>query len=372
MVAPRILWRYILREALLHSLLGLTVFTLVILMQNVLRFLGELLAAGIQLEGVVRLVGIILPSYLPYAIPTSLLFGIMLTFGRMSADGEIIAIRSSGVSVLHLLPPILAIGTVATLVTGYLSFEIAPQSHHQMKTLMRDMARSVKVIRSGGFRSIGTHRIVYVESEGDADCALQGMLIGDFSDAERPLYIFARCGSVAENRSDAGLALELREGAVHFEDDRTERYRRVRFERMTMELDIRSWLESARRTQDHTTAELFELDRRFAAGETPELRGRAGRNAVQVQLHRRFAFSLASVLLGVLAVPLGIRPVRTGRSAGALTAIALMGLYWLLLSSGETLAMNHLLPPWLALWTPNVLLVGIGLFLLRRTTQGES
>jgi lipopolysaccharide export system permease protein len=372
MVAPRILWRYIFRDALLHALLGLAVFTTIMVLQNVLRFLENLLAAGIGLGGIARLVGIILPSYLPYAVPTSLLFGIMLAFGRMSADGEIIAIRASGISVPRLLPPVLALGVAATLITAYLSFEVEPRSHYRMKALVRDLARSVMMIHPAEFRQLGSRRVLYVESERGEACELAGVMIADFSDERRPLYIFSECARVTQGASRTGLAFELSQGSIHFDDTATERYRRIRFESMKTEFDVSPWLESTRRVRDYTMLELLELDRQFSAGLTPKLRGDDGQTEVRIEIHRHCAFSMASLLLALLAVGLGIRPVRAGRSAGALTAIVLMALYWLLFSAAEVAAERRLLAPWAAMWTPNALVAGAGLLLLRQTMRGES
>lgn len=372
MVAPRILWRYILRDTFLHSMLGLTAFTLLLVVMNVLRFLEPLLAAGVGASGLLDLAGIVLPSYLPYAIPTSLLFGVLLSFGRMSADGEIVAMRASGVSVPGLLPPILLLGAIAASATAYLQFEVEPQSNHRMKSLVRDLARSVKVIEPNEFRSLGGQRIVYVESTGDPPCELRGLMIGDFSDPRRPFFVAARCGNILDTQSAGGLALDLLDGSIHLEDDGGERYRRVRFARMRTELDISRYLERQKKPRNYTLLQLFDLDARFERGEEPELRGDLGQTGVRIQIHRRIAFSLASVLLAVLAVPLGIQPLRSGRSAGALTAIGLMALYWVLFSVGETAAEGGMAAPWLALWAPNAMVAVAGLWLMRRTIRGES
>jgi lipopolysaccharide export system permease protein len=372
MVAPRILWRYILRDTLQHSLLGLAAFTLLLVVMNVLRYLEPLLAAGVGASGLLDLVGIILPSYLPYAIPTSLLFGVLLTLGRMSADGEIVAMRASGISVPGLLPPIVLLGALAASATAYLVFEVEPLSNHRMKSLVRDMARSVQVLQPKEFRAVGSDRVVYVESFGDPPCELQGLMIGDFSDPRRPFFVAARCGRIQTEHSGAGLTLELVEGSIHLADDENERYRRVRFDRMHTELDISAYLARGRKPRDFTLLQLFDLDARFERGEEPELRGGLGQTGVRIQIHQRIAFSLASVLLAVLAVPLGIQPIRSGRSAGALTAIGLMAAYWVLFSIGETAAESRILTPAVAMWTPNAMVVGVGLWLMRRTVRGES
>ncbi|MBW2279683.1 MAG: LptF/LptG family permease [Deltaproteobacteria bacterium] len=372
MVAPRILWRYILRDTLMHSLLGLAAFTLLLVVMNTLRFMDELLASGVGASGLLSLAGIVLPTYLPYAIPASLLFGVMLSFGRMSADGEIVAMRASGVSVPGLLPPILLLGAAAAVITAWLQFEVAPHASHRMKVLVREMARSVKVIQPHEFRALGPDRIVYVESVGDASCELRGVMIGDFSDQRRPFFVAARCGSIVEGSRKEGLALELLDGSIHFEDDAGERYRRVRFERMRTELDISRYLSRRKKLRDYTFAELLYLDRAFSSGQDPKVRADHGQRSVRTQLHLRAAFSLASVLLSLLAVPLGIQPLRSGRSAGALTAIGLMAIYWVLFRMGENAAESGAIAPAIALWTPNVLVVLVGLWLMRRTVRGES
>ncbi len=368
MVAPRILWRYILRDVFLYSLLGLSVFSLLLVVQNTLRFLEDLLAAGVGLRGLTLLVGLILPSYLAYAIPTSLLMGVLLAFGRMSADGEIIAMRASGVSVPRLLPPVLALGTLAAVLTGYLLFELEPRSHQRMKQLVREMARTVKLMEPGSFRRLG-QRTVYVHDIGDETCPLKGVLIGDFSDPRRTLYIAARCASVQDGSKSTSVALELLDGSIHFSESTSDRYRKIHFVKMETEVEFTS--SGQPRARDLTFAELLEYDARFERGETPPLR-HATPHTVQVQIQRRLAFPFASVLLTFLSVPLGIRPLRAGRSAGALTAVALMGLYWVVFSAGEMAAESGWIPVWVGLWSANVLVLGLALYLMRLAIRGDS
>ena len=323
MVAPTILWRYILLDVLLHTLLGLLAFTVLLVGQNVMRLLEELLAANIGVGTLASLVAVVLPSYLAYAIPTSLLFGVLLTFGRLSADGEVVAIRAAGISVPRLLPPVLALGLVCSGVTAYLQFELEPASRHKLRTAVKALAGALEVIEPGEFKRLGG-RTVYVAERGDETCRYRGVLIGDLTGASRPVFISAQCAALD---SDAdGLGLELRDGSIHVSDARDDRYRRISFAKMRIGVAAEDYLQSHKRLRDFTYSELLELKQQFARGEQPQLRGSRGEVSVDVQLQRRVAFSLASLFLGLLAVPLGVRPLRSGRSAGALIAIALMAL----------------------------------------------
>ena len=370
MVAPTILWRYILRDVLAHTLVGLTVFTVLLVAQNVLRLLEQLLAAGVSATLMAQLAVIVLPSYLAYAIPVSLLFGVLLTFGRMSADGEVVAMRASGVSVPRLLPPVIAIGALCAGFTAYLQFELEPAGHYRMKRFVRELAMTASVLEPGEFHKLGG-RTVYVASAGDETCRYRGVLIGDLSDAPKPVFISAQCAAF-DDEGEAGLALELSDGSIHFSDSDPGHYRKIGFQTMRIAFNADDRLRSAKRGRDLTFGELLELKRRFARGEQPEIRRGHGERTIDVQIHRRIAFSMASLLLGMLAVPLGIRPVRSGRSAGAITAVGVMALYWLVFTAGELMAEDGLVPTWLGVWTANALVVALAVYLVRRTVHGDS
>jgi len=371
MRTPWTLWRYILRDVLLYTCLGLAVFTLLLVVQNTLRFLEDLLGAGVGFSGLLTLVQLILPSYLAYAIPTSLLLGVLLSFGRMSGDGEIIAMRASGISVPLMLPPVFALGTVAALLTGYMFFELEPRGHLRMTMLVREMASSIKVVRPGGFRQLG-ERTVYIHGEGDETCPLEGVLIGDFGDPRRTLYIAARCGSVHEGGESTTLALRLLDGSIHFSDSESDRYRKIHFVEMNTEIDLASYMDRERKVRDLTFRELLEYSDRMERGEAVDLRDDEGQLELRLQIHRRLAFPFSSVLLAFLAVPLGIRPLRSGRSAGALTAIALMALYWMVFTAGQVTGERGWAPPWVGVWSANLLVLGVGLVLMRNSSRGDS
>jgi len=371
MVAPRLLWRYILVDILLHTLLGLFAITLLVVVQNLLRFMEDLVAAGVGASQVGQLVMLILPTYASYAIPTSLLFGILLSFGRMSADGEIVAMRACGVSVPRLLPPAIALGALAAAITAYMLFEVQPRAGYAMRVLVRQLAGSLDVVEAGKFTELG-NRLIYVNAHGKEDCPLEGILIGDASSSERSFYAVARCGRIEGDPTGRDLSFVMQNGSIHFSDPDPERYRRISFDTMRTSIDISAYTDPPPTARDLRFAELVAA--RGLARDDPRrkrLEGRLG-TSLDVQFHRRLAFPMASLLLAVVAVPLGIRPVRSGRSTGALTAIAVMALYWLLFSLGEMAAERGVGPAWVGLWMPNLVTLALGIFLVRSLSRSDS
>jgi lipopolysaccharide export system permease protein len=307
MVAPRLLWRYILRDVLLHTLLGLFAISLLLVVQNVLRFVEDLVAVGVGLGALGQLMLLILPAYASYAIPTALLFGILLSFGRMSADGEIVAMRACGVSVPRMLPPALALGAIGTLVTAYMTFDVQPRARYAMRTFVRQLAGTVDVIEPGRFLAFGD-RLLYVHAQGGASCPLEGILIGDASDDERSFYAAARCGSLEGDPGGRELAFVLTDGSIHFRDPDPTRYRRIQFEKMRTSVDISVYTDRKPTASDLRFAELVAAKR--LPDDDPERKRLAGRRGVA----RRAAppppvVPLASSCSRWWLVPLGIRPV---------------------------------------------------------------
>lgn len=370
MRAPNLLWRAVLREILAHTALGLGVIGLLLLVQNLLRYLENLVDAGLGGTDLARLLLLLLPSYLPYAVPTALLFGVLLTFGRMSADGEVVALRSSGIGVAQLLPPVLGAGLLATALLALLTFELEPRARMELKELVRELGTSTRLATPGRFRTVG-ERTLYVHAAGDAACPLEGVFVADFGRGPDPLFIAARCGAFRSEEKSSFLTLALVDGSVDLPQSGETGYRRLTFSRMETHLDLSTYLSPLRRSRNLTFSELVEADAAFERGAGPTLRAREGPRDVRIQIHRRLSFSLSCVLLAVLALPLGVRPVRTGRSWGALVALTLMAAYWLLLSVGELAAEGGLVPPAVGLWSADALVLGIGLGLVRRLRRVE-
>lgn len=356
---PWILWRYVARDVLHHALLALAAITLLIAVGNVLRFLEDLAGTGVALSALGELMLAILPSFLCYSIPTALIFGILIALGRMVSDGEITALESTGFSAAQLLPPVLLIAAVASIGTAYLMAEIGPRSYAHMRRLGRELAKTAALLDPGEFRAIGD-RVLFFRDRGGETCPLRGVLIADLTRSEEGYFVTAACGELRGSEGEGRMVFSLDGGSIHFGQPRTERYRRVTFASMDFPIDVADQIASRRWPREFTTLELIELETRSQSEEFMRL--------LWVQAHRRVALPLASVVLAIVAVPLGLRPLRTGRSAGAFTAVALVAGYWLATSTGESMAEEGQLPVALGIWTVDLVFLAIGLLLLRRST----
>ncbi|MCL5045108.1 MAG: LptF/LptG family permease, partial [Deltaproteobacteria bacterium] len=113
MVRPTILDRYIAGEVVKPLGLGLAVFTFALVTGRMLKLTEMVVNHGVALGGVLRLLGLIMPAFFELTLPMAVLLGVLLGFGRLSGDRELIAARACGVSLYRLAVPVVAIGCIA-------------------------------------------------------------------------------------------------------------------------------------------------------------------------------------------------------------------------------------------------------------------
>jgi lipopolysaccharide export system permease protein len=88
-----------------------------------------------------------------------------------------------------------------------------------------------------------------------------------------------------------------------------------------------------------------------------------------LQYHKKFSIAFACLAMGLLALPLGIQGRHSKKAVGVGFGLVFFLLYYILLSVGSTLGENGRYPPLLAMWMPNVILGGLGIYLLLRSAK---
>jgi lipopolysaccharide export system permease protein len=375
---PRTVAAYIAREIIQYSVLGFLVFASLMLTQNLLRTLSNLAeAAGTaSAADLVQVLIYLAPVLATYALPVAFLFGVLLAVGRLASESEILAMRACGLGMSSLMAPVLALALGVSAITGYLMQEVEPQVRQKLRVVVTEAAKRSLTIAPGHFHAFDK-RVVYAGGAAP-DGALKSVVIWDKSNPERHFTVFAETGEISLDPKLAVVHLRLQEGDMHFEPNEAGRYQRLAFATFDYEFDVSDFVENeaARlRPRDMSMAQLsatYELVKNATAFEEIEKLPEKRAKAYQTQIHRRYAIPFAPVVFALLAVPLGLRRVRGARSAGALVCVALAFAYYALLSMAEFLAEETSVPPFIALWLPNVVFLMVALPLLNRARRGET
>ena len=136
--------RYIFKSVLGSCLAAVGLFAFVLMLGNAIRdLLGYVLADQLTLATFVRLVLLLIPFTISYALPMGMLTGVLLTLGRLSADSEITAMRAAGISLFRMARPVILLGVLGFLLGLYVNFTAMPQARLQYQ---RELADAVPVL----------------------------------------------------------------------------------------------------------------------------------------------------------------------------------------------------------------------------------
>ncbi len=359
--------RYILREMVVPFLLGLAIFTSILLIIRILKLVELVVNRGVPLGQMLLVFSYILPAFLELTVPMALLLAILVAFGRMSSDSEIVALRAAGVSLFRLLAPVAVFAGGIALLTLWLSLTARPWGNSHLRTGLYEIVktRAVAGIKPKVFNDEFKDLVIYVDHVQPASDLLEGVLIADTRDSAMRNTVYAENGRLVTNESRHTLTLRLQNGGI-YSTGRGEGFQVTRFSTYDITLDLNAALAQLRNREkdasEMTTDELrAAILAKQAAGEPAY--------AERVEAARKYAIPFACLVFAALGVPLGIQPTRSVHSRGFSLSLVLIFLYYLLLTFGQNLGERGALPPLIAVWLPNAVLAGVAAVLLSRAAR---
>lgn len=365
-MATRRINSYVFREILTPTLFGLVVFTFILVMGRLPGLTEMVVNKGVPLSSILKLFGYLLPTFLSITIPLSFLLGILLAFGRLSADCEFIALKSTGISLYSLMRPVLFLAIVCMLITGGLTLFAEPFGKSAFRDQIFTIAsnRASIGIEGGVFNDSFDGLVIYAESMQDKREEMLNVFISDERSAQEPANIFAKKGRFIHNPEFQTLTLRLNQGTIHhLTSGDKESYQTIRFSTYDINLDLNKGLtDAASRAKS-----LGEYSPRQLIKARQETSNSRQRNRFATELHKRFSTSAAPLVFALIGIPLGLQSNRSGKGAGFAVALGIALCYYILLSLSGTLASKGILPAAIILYLPNLLFFSAGVFFIHRT-----
>src|SRR5512136_938346 len=117
----RILRDYILKEFFHSFTLSLVVFTFVLLVGNIIKLADLVINKGVDIFSVLKLFLYLVPWLLSFTLPVAALTAVILSFGRFSSEGELVAMRASGISLARISVPVIMLGVIFSFPAFFLN-----------------------------------------------------------------------------------------------------------------------------------------------------------------------------------------------------------------------------------------------------------
>jgi len=360
--------RYLFRQILLPFAAGLALFTFILLIARIMKLVELVVNRGVPILEVLKVFAYILPAFLEVTVPMALLLACLMACGRLSADSEFVAMKASGLSLYQFARPFAVVAGAVWLLSTLLAVHVRPLGNAGLKASIFELARTRASagLKEHVFNDDFKGLVIYVDQIEPPGNELRRILISDRRNPDQHNTVIARRGLLVPDEDARTLDLRLFEGTIFTNADGETNFHKTDFGSYDVSLDLAEALgqldRSAKDPSEMTLGELRERIRRLeVAGE------RSGRE--RVEWMRRFSVPFASLVFTLLAIPLGLQPVRAVRSRGLALSLAIILLYYVMLSAAETLATQGRVPVGIALWAPNVLLGLVGIVLFRRAAR---
>lgn len=355
----RLLDRYIWREVLPPFGFGLAIFTVVLMALGPFRKMVELVAVhNAPLPLAFEFLALKMPYLVALTLPMAVLLACLLAFGRLSGDGELVAMLSSGIGFLRVLAPVLffsgAVGVLSFADGAFLSPRAERAAEWLKGRFLRgEVPSETENLVVPHFKEGRIQFLTFARRFEGGSGRMEGVVIVVFGKG-RP-----RAVVVADEAVWRGGRWWLKRGFEQLLDPRVSAVVRFKEQAARIEESPEALWRSRLEPEWLTLSELLRAIRDLRAQGVPAWK-------FSVHFHLRFAIPLVCLLFALVGATAAVRPQRTPPSLGAGLAVTVIFAYYLVMNFCMVAGERGLLPPALAAWTPDVLTFGGSLLLLRR------
>jgi len=352
---------YIFKEITSIFFIILFTLTFVLLMGNILQIMDLMVNKGISFLAVVKLIIFLLPSLFMFTIPIAFLVSILIAMGRFSADNEITALKTSGVSLMQMYYPVAFASLIAFAFTIIIGYYLVPHSYSASKRLLFDLAQQHAAIgiKEKVFNADFKDILLYAEKIHPKGDYMENVMISDNRIKGEQNTILAKKAYLFADTDSMTVMLRLEGGSIHTVSSDFKKYRKIDFKSYDINLDLSTSISSANHSKTKDEMTMNELLEKM---KEPGLNEVALREFA-IEVHKKFSIPLSCIFFGLLALPLGIRNHRAVKSRGFTVGIIIATSYYLLRIGGEALVETGRLSPGVGVWTPNFIFALLGIYL---------
>lgn len=362
----RLLPKYLLREFLAPFGVALITFTFLLILQQLFYLLDLFLKRGVGAGAILQLLVLSVPILLPLSVPMSMLLAGLLCYNRISHDGELTALRSSGCSHLAYIGPNLLMSLAFSLGIIYFNLQLAPRARNSFENLRDSIVRKnpFALFSAKTMNHFGEYKI-FVEKLERKKKKLSGITIYKINPVGPPTRILAAEGEM--NALDNGdFTIELFNGAIHQPDPEKEKeYLITKFNRFA--LRIAPAPENKKEVRNFTPREMTysEITKKLSEAEG----GGLDTAPWKTEIYLRTALAAAPTLFAGVGILLGIQLRRSGRAVGIGLSLMIILIYYSILLLSVPLASSGYGSALLLTWLPNFFMLAAILFLWKRLAR---
>lgn len=362
------LYKYILNEIWPTFLVSLFISVSIILATDMLSITEMIVNRGVKIGNIIGMLVYLLPDIISFSLPAVNLIAVVVAFLRLSSDSEIIALKSSGISLYQMLPPVVVFSLLGFLLAMFISFIAIPWGNRSFKDLIFQIAQSKADlgIKERVFCEPFDNVVFYVNSFSSRERLMKDVFVVDRRDKAVTNTIIAQEARIFLYPEERIIKLHFLKGTIFVVEKNLQSSRTVRFNAYDLNIglkDIMAALESRQKKPNEMSAnELIRQSKKVSKGDKKY-------NKIMIELLERFSLPFAVFLMGLIGMPLGAQIRARGRSTGIGISLAVFAIYYMCLAGTRNICATGTIPPVIGVWIPDLFLLICCIYLFRRVAN---
>ncbi len=366
----RIIDRYIAKQILTTVIWAIGVLSMLLVVGNAMRDLLTILVnRQLPLSYVFSFIAYALPFSMTFSIPWGVLVSILLIFGKLSSDNELVALRANGVSIVRICFPVFVIAVAFFGICLWINLYLSPESQVKLKQAIFNLASEDPLALFGSDQVIDDfpNRKIYVgKKEGSA---LKDLHIYELNGYQVPIrVIYARKGTLEVDKENERILLRIFDARYEERDERDpDNLKKMRYG-ITMREGVLpiSLNDLISKASNNQRPNLLTLDQLRDALE--QQTGRIA-SAYRTEVSKRFSNAMAVLTFVLVGIPLAITAQRRETSVGLALSLVVAFTYFIFIVITDNVKNNPHLHPELLIWLPNLLYLTLGTTLFTRLAR---
>lgn len=362
-----ILRKYLLKDTSIMFFFSLLIFTFTLVVGNMIKLADLVINKGINIAMVGKLFLFLIPFLLSYTIPMSALSAALLTFGRLSADNEITAMRANGISLYRVSTPLIIVGLILSLFSIVLNDRVLPGAHFASRKIVKNIGMKMPsaYLEAGVFIKSFKDYIIFI-NEIDRT-RLKEIRIYQLQENGPTRTIIAKKGEFISLENQNAVKLKLLNGTSDEPDPRNPmHFYKLNFKHYYLTLNLDEGILS----ENYTEKKPKEMNFHEIKQEIKKL----GLHHIDApplitEFHRKISISFASIVFVIIGISLGIFSHRGEKTVQFAIALGIIVLYYLLMAGGIAVSLRGFRPIALWMYLPNIILAIAGIALFRNTVE---
>ncbi|MDR1122951.1 MAG: LptF/LptG family permease [Endomicrobium sp.] len=368
---------YIFKEFLHFFIFGIVIFSFLIILSFAFELMDILIEKGVTLWIIIKMFAFYIPSSLTLSIPMAVLFGTLLSYGRLSSDNEITAMKAAGVDYKTLTMPIIIFVLSVSFFLMFFNHFFAPKLNSNLKVYFEQIITKKPLIKFNekSITKLGDHKI-YSNKVDNTKNTLSGVSIYKFKNDytansskndllqndKEVCRITASSATVKAYTTGAQLILYKGYWQKISHSDMTS-ITHATFKTYSIFIPLLDTVKNYNiGPSELSSTKLIETIKEYKKQKLELM-------PYLLDYWIRWIFAVAPIVFIIVALPVGVRTNRGGKALGFGLSLGIVIIYYTLFVISINLGEKKYLPLGIIIWLPNLVIGTVGIYLFRKMVK---